>query len=204
MSERREHVDVVVYDRVQQPRREPERVDAAARDESSERARVDGTGGGDHEATAVQERAPNLEGGSVEGERGEEKVDARLAELGECRVADETHDGGMRDRDALRCAGGPRREEDVRERIPRRLDFRPTRHTMGEVIGEAAERRGGVPHVTKHHRVGEHPKTLGRERRIEGNVRTARLQDSEEGLRQRERPLGPHPDEVVSADPACP
>ncbi len=67
------------------------------------------------EAAAVQERAPDLERGRVEGGRRGLQEHLVRAEARVVRAADEADDAAMHDGDALRLSGRARRVEDVGE-----------------------------------------------------------------------------------------
>ena len=104
---------IVVDDGVEQGRGEPRRGDAVAGDDAGE-ARAGGDGiAVDDDGAAVQQRAPQLEGGGVEAQRRGVQEAGLLVEGDVARRADQADDRAVLDLHALGHAGGARGVHDV-------------------------------------------------------------------------------------------
>ena len=171
--------------------------------------------GHDHQPAAVEQRAPELPHGEVEGERVEERPDVAGVEAvpGVGRVEQSRH-VGMRDRDALGLSGGAGRVDDVREILRTGAALRIS--VLSRAISAASvsrrtiaascprQGRGAARSWPDDHRdtrvLEQYSESIRRIRGIERQVRAARLQDPEDADDQVERAFDAKADEDVWPD----
>ena len=109
-------VELVVNGLGEEARGEVKRGDAVALQHLGEQLEVAGRlGREDNEASAVDQRSPDLERGGVEGDGGQEEEGLLGGEVGVGGTVQQAEDGAVLDGDALGPAGGAGGEVDVGE-----------------------------------------------------------------------------------------
>ncbi len=154
----------------------------------------------DDETRSVEQRAPELQGGGVEGDGGDEQERLVRAEVCVVDAEDGAQHGGVRSPDTLGPTGGAGGEVDVREALGQRglrrrgrglaLQGHLSQHDGGEALGR--QLREQLARGEEHRGAGvlQH----GREaltwvRRVQRDVGAAGLEDGDEGDNQLQRAL---------------
>ena len=147
----------------------------------------------DDEAAAEEKRAPELEGGGVEGDGGDEEEGLLGAEVGVVDAVEEALDGAVLDGDGLGTAGGARGEVDVGEIAGRDAGRRGVRgqpveaqllhEERGQVRGngEQGEQGPGSEQEAGRRLLEHEGQTLRGVGGVEREVGAAGLEDGEEG-----------------------
>ena len=159
---------------------------------------------------AVQERAPHLERGRVEGNVGGLRDAVAGANRREARILSQLDHRGLRNGDSFRVAGGARRVDDVGELLRRRSngrlrdDLAGTRPVVVNADRPRMHRQRfaelGFDQQDVRSRVGEHEgEALWRVVRVERQVGGAGLEDAEERDHHVERALDAEPDDGLGA-----
>ncbi len=190
--------------------------DGVVREDGGERVQITRRSRGeDDEASAVEQRAPDFEGGGVEGDGGDEEEGLAGGDIGVGRIADGAQHVAVGDGDALGPAGGAGGEVDIGQVLGQQRHgggvyrLRGGIHLIHEENGQrvggrkrsaqrgVGEKEGGLS-VLDHLR-----QALGRVGGVEGKVGAAGLEDGEQGDDELDGSLESESDGSIRANAAC-